>query len=320
MNHIKFIFLYIFSFVFFLIMLFSCSMPQQRQDYPISFFNESREKFFADPVIFYDSDSLKARLDLFVEVPYENIIFKKNISSGKFELKLTNFIDITNTDNNTKISNIYYDSAAYSDNEMVKKSNEPQFYFYNYFLETGNYKIEIKIKDKNSKNEFKKSFNLNVKDFKLQDVSFSDPIILSQYKINEEGTKEITPLIGNNIFGLKEIFVFFEIYNNKDTEIKKDLLYKLKDSKDNIVKEDELKYTLSPDRNQKVEKILVDKELKKYLPEESDFDLFLYDNELNKTFNLEIIDKTNNIKVAGKKLIFFPSKPDFGFEKKTPMR
>jgi hypothetical protein len=307
-----------FSLIF--ICFYSCSAPKQRGEFPMYPSIEKKEKFFADPVTFYDSDSSNARLDLFIEIPYGNIIFKKNISTGNFEFKITQTIIITNLTNKNIIIKTYDDSAAYSNDEMIIKSRESHYYLYNYFIDPGNYKIEIKVKDNNSKDEYKKSFDLSVKDYKSSEVAFSDLMLLSKYKINEDGSKEITPLISNDIFGLKEFFVFFEIYSRTNNDITKEYVYKLKDNKDVIIKEDAFTYTLSPGNNQKVENIFVLKELKKYIPEELDFDFFLYDNEQNISFKLEIIDKSNNEIVASKKLAFVPKMLGPEMNKKPPMR
>ncbi|MCX6163282.1 MAG: hypothetical protein NTU73_00190 [Ignavibacteriae bacterium] len=297
-----------FIILIFLLFSFSCTPPSDYREFPQQSPLLKKEKFYIDPLIFYDSDSLKTRLDMYIEVPIENILYKKNINSGKYESKITLTINITNLNNENILAKTHNEYSAYSGEEMMKKSKESQYYFYNYFVEPGNYKIEIKIKDSNSKNEYKKSIDLFVKDFKSQEITFSDLMILSKYKINKDGTKEITPLINNNIFGLKEFFVFFEIYNENDNDITKEYVYKLKDNKDITIKEDVLIYSFTPFKNQKVENIFIVKELKKYLPEESDFDFYLFDNEKNIFFELEIIDKSSNEIVASKKLSFLPKR------------
>jgi hypothetical protein len=302
------------------VLFFSCSAPQKRGDHRMHRFNAFLEKFYTDPVVFFDTDSNKARLDLFIEIPYGNINYKKNPNTGKFDYNILKNINIKNSGDSIIISETYGDSISYSNEEMTKKSGEPQYYFYYYFLEPGNYKIDIKIKDNNSKDEFKKSIDLTVKDFKLQDVTFSNLMILSKYKANGDGIKEITPLINNNIFGLKEFFVFFEIYNNINTELEKEFSYKIKDGKDITIKEGQLKYTLSPSKNQKVENIKIAKEIKDYMPEDQDFDFFLFDDENNKYFKIEIYEKSSNFAIASKDLNFFPTKYNIDIRNKPPMR
>ncbi|MFA5403791.1 MAG: hypothetical protein WC358_02540 [Ignavibacteria bacterium] len=320
MNHPKVLFVILVISFAFLSVFYSCSAQQQQKGFSMYPEITNRDKFFVDPLIFYEVDSLKARLDLYIEVPNDNIIFKKDINDEKYKSNISLIINIKNSVNENILTKTYNEYSAYNDKEMIKKSKESRYFFYNYFVEPGNYKIDIIIKDNNSKGEFKKSADLSVKDFNAQEISFSNLMILSKYKINEDGTKEITPLINNNIFGLKEFFVFFEIYNKNNDDITKEYIYKLKDNKDNIVKEDDLTYKLSPNKNQNVENIFLLKELKKYLPEEPDFDFFLYDNDQNIFFKIEIIDKSNNDLVATKKLAFVPKRLISEMHKKPPMR
>lgn len=311
----KILYLFIFSLI-----LCSCTPPSDYREFPQETILLKKEKFYADPLLFYEVDSLKTRLDLYIEIPIENILYKKNNDNEKYESKITFTIGITNLSNENIFTKTYNEFSAYSNEEITKKSKESQYYFYNFFIEPGSYKIEIKVNDNNSKNEYKKLVDLSVKDFKSQELIFSDLMILSKYKINENGTKEITPLINNNIFGLKEFFVFFEIYNISNSDITKEYEYRIKDNKNVVAKEDMLTYSLTPSKNQKVENIFVMKELKKYLPKEPDFDFFLYDNEQNIFFKLEIIDKSNNEIVANKKLFFSPVGIKHGNNKKPLMR
>lgn len=302
------------------VILFSCAPPSGQRDFPQHFPLSKKENFYVDPLVFYEADSLKERLDIYIEIPFENIIFKKNIYSEKYESVISLNISLTNANNEKIISEIYLDSSSYTNEEMIKKSKESKYYFYNFYIEPGNYKTVITVNNNNSKDELKESIDLSVKDFKSKEIIFSDIMILSKYKINENGTKEITPLINRNIFGLKEFFMFFEIYNKTENDVTKEYIYKIKDNKDVIIKEGILKYFLAPGKNQKVENIFVLKELKKYLPEEPDFDFFLYDNEKNIYFILDIIDKSNSEIVASKRLNFIPEKTKFSFNRKPPMR
>lgn len=309
-----------FLIIILLLVSFSCTPPSNYREFPQQLPLLNKKKFYVDPLVFYEYDSLKARLDLYIEVPSESILYKKDINNEKYESKISITIGLSNLNNEQIITDTYNESSAFSNEEMKKVSKESQYFFYNYTVEQGNYKLEIKIKDNNTKNEYKKSLDVQVKDFKTQEITLSDLMILSKYKINEDGTKEITPLISNNIFGLKEFFVFFEIYNKTNNEITKEYIYKLKDNKDVIVKEDVLTYLLSPGKNQKVENIYILKELKKYLPKEPDFDFYLFDNEQNTFFKLDLIDKSNNEIVASKKLTFIPKRLIPEMHKRPPMR
>jgi hypothetical protein len=302
-----------------LLFSFSCTPPSNYRDMPSQHFMFNRDKFFMDPLVFYDTDSSKARLDLYFKIPVENIIFIKNEKNDKYESKLFISVILKNVNNEQIFNNNYNVSSAFGEEEMKKISKEAQYYFYNYYLEQGKFKLDIKITDENAKTNYKKSFDLQVKDFSSQKISFSDLMLLSRYNINDDGTKEITPLISNNIFALKEFFVFFEIYNMGGDSVTKEYIYRIKDEKDIVIKTDSLTYSLSQNKNPKTIKISLEKELKKYVFEESDFEFFPAEKKLFENFKIEITDKANNEIVASKKLIFFPDRPPQGMQNKPPM-
>jgi len=226
---------------------------------------------------------------------------------------------LKNANNKEIFNNNYNVSSAFGEEEMKKNSKEAQHCFYNYYLEQGKFMLDIKITDENAKTNYKKSFDLQVKDFIGQKISFSDLMLLSHYNINDDGTKEITPLISNNIYALKEFFVFFEIYNRSGDTVAKEYIYRIKDEKDIVIKIDSLAYLLSQNKNPKTIKISLEKELKKYVFEESDFEFFPAEKKLFENFKIEITDKANDEIVASKKLIFFPDRPPQGMQNKPPM-
>ncbi len=320
MNLYKNTLVYFFAFFTSLSFLFSCSVPQQQPGFMMYPDISAKEKFFADPVVFFETDSLNARLDLYIEIPFDNILFKKNFNTEKYETVITVSVIVKDDLKKTVLDNIYYDSLSFTNDQMTVKSKESLYYFYNYPIEPGKYHAYILIKNSNSKEEYKKSLDLFVKDLKSENIMFSDLMILSKYKVNDSGTKEITPLISKNIFGLKEFYAFSEIYNNTNEDITKEYIIRLASGSDKVIKENNVTYTLSPGKNQKIENFLLPREMKKYYPDEPDFDFFLYDNYQNLFFKIEIIDKSNNMSVVNKKLLFLPSKPYPPFDKRPHMR
>lgn len=308
--------LFIFGF-FVLSFLSSCSPPQSQTGYPDDFPAYKKEKFYFDPLVFFDSDSLKPRLDLYIELPTENMLFRMNNSSNKYESDISVTVHIENSVSNQEIIRVYDKFYSYSDEEMKKISKESHYLFFNYEIESGHYNLEIKIKDKYSGKEYTKYGDFTVKDFDSADIASSSIMVLSGYSVKDDGTNEITPLISNNIFGLREFFIFFELYNKNKSDVIKEYYYIITDKENNVIKEAPLIYTLSPGINKKIERIDIARDIKKFLPEEPDFDFFIFDNEANVNFNLELIDKSDNVLVSGKNLLFMPDKrPEFHMQRR----
>ena len=153
------------------------------------------DNFYFDPLVFYEPDSLKARLDLYIEIPAEKVLFKKNFNSGKYESSFSISVLITNSLSDKIINENYTKAPSFTEEEMKIVSKKSQFFLYNYYLQPGTYKIEIKLKDNYSNSEYPKSGNFIVKDIRASAVTVSDLMLLSKFNISDNGTKEITPLI-----------------------------------------------------------------------------------------------------------------------------
>jgi hypothetical protein len=262
------------------------------------------DNFYFDPLVFYEPDSLKARLDLYMEIPAEKVLFKKNNNSGKYESSFSISVLITNSLSDKIINESYTKTPSFTEEEMKIVSKKSQFFLYNYYLPPGTYKIQIKLKDNYSNSEYPKSGDFIVKDLNASAITFSDLMLLSKFSISDNGTKEITPLISKNIFGLKEFYIFFEIYSAGKEDVSKDYAYKIIDEKDYVLKEGQFSYLINPGINQKTERLFVLNELKRYLPGQKDFEFFPAENKPVEIFKLEIYDKSNNDTVANKNIYF----------------
>lgn len=299
--------------------LLSCTPPS---DYRELYVNreEEKDKFFASPLVFYDSDSSKPRLDLSVEIPISNISFQKNFQNQTYYSKIIITVNIKNSTGEIIISKSYSENSTYGYEEIKAKSKGSQYYFYNYFLYPGSYKVEVEINDDYARNINKKTFDVTVKDFGAQETTISDLMLLSKVNVNDDGTKDISPLIRDNVFGLKELFVFFEVYNFTGKEIPKEYSVKLKNNKGVVLKELMFSYNLSPGKNQKFESIFILADLRKQIPEDTKTDFREKTNKEDLSFTLEVLDKSNNKTEAQKKLMFLPDKPHPQMMNRPPQR
>jgi len=50
---------------------------------------DSRDFFYFDPLVFYSKDEGKARLDVYLEIPLENLQFKKNYATKNYDARIT---------------------------------------------------------------------------------------------------------------------------------------------------------------------------------------------------------------------------------------
>lgn len=294
-----------------LVFSFSCTPPQDYRDRPEHFLMFEKNRFFIDPLVFLDKDSLKPRLDLYLAIPPENILFKKTGANGNYESKINIFVTITNSNNEQIIKKNYPLTSTFGENEMKRVSKELKFSFYSYFIEPGKYKLEIKIVDDIAKKEYFKAEELNVQNFDSQNIAFSDVMLLKNYSVNENGKKEITPLVTNNVFKLKDVYAFFEVYCKSDSGQSKEYIFKVKNNKGIYIKEETVELTLSYPSSKITQKIISQDEFMKHQPERMDFEDFSPDDKDFGILQLDIFDKSENKIVATKKFSLLPDKKHF---------
>ncbi len=216
--------------------------------------SEVKEFFFFDPLVFYSSDNEKARLDAYFEIPLENLQFKKNYSTKLYDASVNYVIKITNSSDETVVNESINDYVTTSKSTQKNLEESSKFIVREYFLNPGKYSIDITLSDLNTLKEKTIKEKINIADYSQEDLSFSDIMIVSNLK-KEAGKKIITPLVNKNIDNLKDFFLFFEIYNSKDSRTEKNYSFNITNSKDKVIEKRNLHYSLVPGINKFFEKI-----------------------------------------------------------------
>lgn len=245
--------------------------------------NLDKEYFYIDPLIFSTRDSLNARLDLYIELPLGNVQFKKNQVAGKYDAYIDYSIVIKNSRNEVVNSNFFSETMSNSEDEMKKISDKSVYAIKQFYLSPGNYNLFFVLKDKNNQKEYSKERSITVKDFKKGTINFSDMMLVSSYREDEEGKKEISPIINSNIGNLKDFYLFFEVYNRSSSTVEAVYYYKVLDEKNKVLLEGTYNYYLDSGVTKKVERI--------------NTNLFLLGN-----YKLEITDKMSNELMASRNL------------------
>lgn len=257
------------------------------------------EMFYSDADVYYNQDSNKSETVMYIELPVENLLYQINYKNNLYESPVTFTINIVSQSDSDVVRKVYNEFSSYTEKELKDKMKQSLYFVYKYFIPSGKYKAKIKIKDENSENEFTKSFDLLVNDFTAKNITVSDMLILKKYVVNENGTKDITPLIKNNIFGENDLHLFFEIYNNTGNDLAAAYIIKLSDEKNKTVWQDSVSYNLKPGRNREVEKI--------YAPGKLFNNGKPYKSEKNSAeYKIELIDKSTNETAASKNLKNIP--------------
>lgn len=239
---------------FILLICFSLPLYAQLQDKTLNNYNNSREPFYGDPLIFYFPDSLNARLDVYLEVPYENLQFK-NTTGGNHSAQIVYTYKLTNEFEKVVLND------TYSEDIDVPKSNknykdDSKIIIKTFPIAPGKYTLNIDVKDKNASLDAGKNYPLTV-NMSQADLSASSLMLVSSYDKNDEGKRSITPSINNNIGNLKEFFMFYELYNKKEAA-SESIVYTFYDSKNTEILKQTNSYSLQTGSNKIVEKFPAD--------------------------------------------------------------
>jgi len=262
------------------------AFPQNRDSWlPPPFPYVVRDYFFTEPLIFYTKDS--SRLDLYIEIPIDNIMLKRNTANNMLESSLELILNINNSNEESVINKSYTELISYKDNELKEEHKNSIYFVRNFSLEAGLYSLNLTIRDNNLNKEYSKITTFLIKDITVRSILFSDIMFLSDYKTNSEGKKEITPLVNNNVFNLKDFYIFFEIYNRIDTSVTKEFTYRISNDKNKIISEGNFTFQLSGYNNK-------------------EFEQLSFNNSEPGKFKLEIIDKSTQEIAASKDFVYFP--------------
>ncbi len=245
-----------------LVVLLSClvsASEAQIKDNKLTNLNMGKEYFFIDPLIFYPLDSALGRLDLYVEIPLENLTFKK-LSNEEFEASLSLTVQIKNSLGEQVFLQSYDEKVTNSKNEQKNLADKSVSSYKSYFIKPDTYKLNFNLKDKNSNNEFTKETSFIVKNPLVDRVISSDIMLLSQYNIDPQGEKEITPIINSNVGTLDFYYVFTDVWNRTESEVSgKPVSIKVIDDRDKTVFDSLIFIDLKIGSNSVIQKLYTDK-------------------------------------------------------------
>ncbi len=211
--------------------------------------------FYSDPLVFYIKDSMKARVDIYIQIPQTTLSFKKNQNTQKFDANFDLAVNIYNSLGENILSNTSSETISNTGEQQKFLADNPEFRIKSYFLKPDSYKMETTLRDRNNYMEYKIDKRFEVQDYASKEVSVSSIMLLSDFKSDSLGKKVIYPLVTGNIGDLKDIYIFFEIYNNSENAFPVSINYKVLNEKGSSIKEGSFSYVLSPGINQRIERL-----------------------------------------------------------------
>lgn len=279
---------YISLIIFICLFAVNISYAQLENDKTINI-NYEKDFFYMDPIVFYTNDSaLNSRVDVYIEIPLENLQFKFVSSQNKYTAKIEYSILISDETNKAFVNERFTSDISYTKDERLKNKYNSEFILKSFSLPSGEYSVEVDIRDNNSQNHYTETSVINVNNFQSSDFTVSDIMLISNYHEGNDGKKVITPLVTKNVGGNKTFYIFFEVNNLNDTDIAKRFDYKISridNNRKNTIKAGTFDYVLKPGKSQKIEK-------------------FSSEDFLTGNYSIEITDKAENKNLTVKEFNF----------------
>lgn len=194
---------------------------------------KKNDMFNLDVLNFFSPDSTKTRLDIYTEVPFNKVEFKRNESSADFESNIDLTISIRDLEDNLVFYKVYKETITTPKTDVEYLANNSQIIIKNIFLKPGDYRIKVSVYEPSTKKYSDKEENIRIRDFLKDPLTISNIMIVS--KLNDvNGRKFITPDVSRNVNELDTCYLFFFVYRNSESPSVK-VNTTIKDSKDNQV-------------------------------------------------------------------------------------
>ena len=188
--------------------------------------------FYVDAMAYAADQPQKSRIDIFVQVPHEEIRFMKEGDTyvGRYEVTLSLLTGAKQLvhEQTWSVDIPVNDFAQTTGNRLHSLTHR------SVDIDPGNYQLNVVFRDQESRKSSQVRKSLLVTDFSKDSLSLSDIMLVNRLSVSGE-KKTIVPNITGSINPRSEgFFVFFELYCAPRLD-SVDLLYKIYDSKKNEV-------------------------------------------------------------------------------------
>ncbi|MBN2010311.1 GWxTD domain-containing protein [candidate division KSB1 bacterium] len=193
--------------------------------------NEDVPEFYYDIINVASSETGKSRINLYFEIPYDELQFVRTDSSyiAKYELTVVVY-DKDGEQVDGKIWEEAIEVTNYSLTNSRKNYSLTNTFFH---LDPDDIRVSIGLMDLDTQKTGFRKTRLDLRDFSDQKFAVSDVTFTDQLEIDSLGIKSIHPQVADYIRATgSQLFCYFEIYS---TDTKKnqafDISYTLTDSK-----------------------------------------------------------------------------------------
>ncbi|RPI71945.1 MAG: GWxTD domain-containing protein [Ignavibacteriales bacterium] len=209
-------------------------------------------KYYQDFLNFISEEKGKTRVDIFIQVPYEEIQFVK--SSKGFSAAYTITVSVYEDEDKEKllVEKAWKEKIDAISFEQTVSKNNYNLSLRSFQLTPDKYFITTSVEDEDSRKKYSSDNIFTVRDL-TEDLSVSDLMLVSK-KTQAEGSNKILPNVSRNITSKRDgLPMFFEIYSEDSQEVK--IEFKIKNVENDVVHSESINKQIEPDRTQVIHTI-----------------------------------------------------------------
>jgi len=168
-------------------------------------------QFSFDALVYASGDPKVNRLDVYIEVPYENLRFAT--AGTQFVAQYEATVDLIDESDVVVGEQSWTESVQAASFAETSSRSEYSLTQRQFKVRPGNYTVLVQVRDSETRKAVRQKRSITVRDFSAPLLNMSDIMLVNQ--LFEEGDrKTIVPNIGANVANLREgFYLFFEIYN-----------------------------------------------------------------------------------------------------------
>lgn len=194
-----------------IVLLLSCVPGAAQVEIPVQVPPEYSATLFLDPIAFIGPQPGQTRLDVFVQVGYDNLSFVKTGDTYAASYEIA--IGIDDSAGSQVLEKVWTENVAGLTYDQSISSTGISLQQRSFTVAPGRYSVHVSVRDLESKTEKKASYKCIVPDLSAALVAISDLMIVSRITVRE-GKRSILPNVSPNVGNLPEAFyVFFEVYD-----------------------------------------------------------------------------------------------------------
>jgi len=212
--------------------------------------------FYYDLVNVASNEPGKSRLNLYLEIPYDELQFLKYEDRFKAEYEVS--VIIFDNEGDQVDGKVWTEEVIVNTYKMTNSRTLFSFTNNLFHLMPNKYRISIGLMDMDTKKTGNRKSALKLKDFYKEKLSVSDITFTDNVGVDSLGVKSIHPQVSHCIRAIgTELFCYFEIYSQEDSDEMFEILYEIKNYNGLVV--DKQKYLQEKDDTRTMAYAKIDK-------------------------------------------------------------